>query len=113
MQHNSTKYLEDVVLAIKDIEEFSTGVNSFSEYQTNKILKSAIERKLLIIGEAVNKFRTNEKDVLIESADKIYGLRNRLAHAYDSIDDNTVYTILVRYIPQLKSEIETLLKDKK
>jgi uncharacterized protein with HEPN domain len=111
MKLEALKYLLDIQAAIEDVESFTTELKNFTEYSSNKILKAAVERKLLIIGEAVNKFRVLEVNVLIENADKIYGLRNRLAHSYDSIDDNTIYAIIKNHLQPLKSEINKLLEE--
>lgn len=111
MQLESVKYLLDIQQAIADIELFFMDVKSFTQYQENKLLKAAVERKLLIIGEAVNKFRFLEPDYRVENAERIYGLRNRLAHAYDSIDDNTIYAIVINHLPGLKSEITQLVNE--
>ena len=111
MQLESIKYLLDIKHAISDIEIFFNGVDSFKDYSANKLLKAATERKLLIIGEAVNKFRVLENNMIIVNADKIYGLRNRLAHAYDSVDDNIIYTIVIKHLPNLKTEIQKLIDE--
>ncbi|MCW5907340.1 MAG: DUF86 domain-containing protein [Chitinophagales bacterium] len=111
MQLDAVKYLLDIQKAIADIEMFFAEVKSFNDYTGNKLLKAGVERKLLIIGEAVNRFRAIEENQQIEQANKIYGLRNRLAHAYDSIDDNTVYTIVVNHLPYLKAEVNKLIDE--
>jgi len=75
MKREALKYLLDILPAIEDVEMFMTNANDFGSYQRNKLLKAGVERKLLIIGEAVNKFRSIEPEIIIENADKIYGLR--------------------------------------
>ena len=39
---------------------------------------------------------------------KIIGLRNIIAHAYDAVDDEMIWAIIQRDIPELKKEIELL-----
>ena len=109
MKREALKYLLDIIPAIEDIEQFMASAKGFGEYSGNSLLKAGVERKLLLIGEAVNKFRDLDPAIKIEDADKIYGLRNRLAHSYDSIDDNTVYTIVKNYLPALKIEVQQLI----
>ncbi len=111
MKREAVKFLFDMQLAIADIELFMKEAKGFEEYKANKLLKSAVERKLLVIGEAVNKFREYEKQTRIDDVDRIYGLRNRLAHSYDSIDDNTLYAIVVNHLPNLKAEVQKLIAE--
>ena len=55
MTDRSRKYLSDILAAIGLIEEFLSGINDFRTYQSDQKTKSAIERQLGIIGEAINK----------------------------------------------------------
>ena len=48
------KYLVDILKAIDLIEAFMDGIRGFKEYQQDLKTKSAVERQLGIIGEAVN-----------------------------------------------------------
>ncbi|MCO6493739.1 MAG: hypothetical protein J5I98_35290 [Phaeodactylibacter sp.] len=49
--------MSDIEIAIGLIEDFLEGVDEFARYQTDEKTKSAVERQLGIVGEAVNKFR--------------------------------------------------------
>ncbi len=42
---------------------------------------------------------------LLEHSQQIVGFRNRLIHAYDSIDHSIVWVILKRYLFPLKEEV--------
>jgi uncharacterized protein with HEPN domain len=110
MQLEALKYLLDISDAISDIDEFFVNVKGFNDYSSNKLLKAGVERKLILIGEAINSFRKIETSTLINNSNQIYGLRNRIAHAYDSVDDNTIYIIVVKHLPNLKSEINDLIE---
>lgn len=57
MTEKAKKYLSDIEIAIGLIEDFLEGVDEFARYQTDEKTKSAVERQLGIVGEAVNKFR--------------------------------------------------------
>lgn len=37
-------------------------------------------------------------------------MRNRLVHAYDSIDSSIVWVIIKKHLPNLKNEVEVILK---
>jgi uncharacterized protein with HEPN domain len=49
-----------------------------------------------------------ESTIVIENGKQIIGFRNRLVHAYDSIDNAIVWAILNRHLEKLKIEIENL-----
>lgn len=71
--------------------------------------KKAVERNIEIIGEAVNRI-TNYKnaEIEIQNARQIIGTRNRIAHDYDNISDEVIWTIIIRELPKLKDEITKL-----
>jgi uncharacterized protein with HEPN domain len=109
MTDKEKKYLSDISNSIALIENFTGQINSFQEYQKDLKTKSAVERHLGIIGEAVNQFLRANNSNTLENASKIISLRNRLSHAYDGIDDAIIWTIVKRHISSLKAEVDALL----
>ena len=100
----------DISLSISLVEEFVIDINSFSEYESDLKTQSAVERHLAIIGEALNKLKRIDSDLIIKNETEIIALRNRLVHAYDSIDSSIVWVIIKKYLPNLKIEVIGLLK---
>ena len=105
----SKKYLSDILMAIELIEEFTIGINDFNQYDKDRKTQSAVERQLAIIGEALNKLRKTDPTILIVNDAQIIGFRNRLIHAYDSIDNSIIWAIINRHIKSLKIEIQNLV----
>lgn len=103
------KYLFDILTAINQIEQFLEGNHDFTEYQQNAMLRSATERQLIIVGEAVNRLRQMDKNIPLTASHSIVQFRNRITHEYDRIDDENVWAILVKHLPKLKQEVEQLL----
>ena len=95
-------------IAIDLIREFTIDISDFNIYDKDRKTQSAVERQLVIIGEALNKLRGLESGIVIENDKQIIGFRNRLVHAYDSIDNSIVWAIINRHLEKLKSEIENL-----
>jgi len=110
MTDKSKKYLSDILRAIQLIETFTEEIHNFNDYDTDVKTQSAVERQLAIIGEALNQLRKLRPGVQIENDKQIVGFRNRLIHAYDSLDNSIVWAIIQRYLNPLKSEIEALQK---
>lgn len=108
MTEKSKKYLSDVLMAIHLIREFTIDIIDFNIYDNDRKTQSAVERQLVIIGEALNKLRQTEAEIVIENDKQIIGFRNRLVHAYDSIDNSIVWAIINRHLENLKNEIENL-----
>lgn len=72
------------------------------------MLRSAIERKFEIIGEALNRIQKAAPDVLsrIRNYRDIISFRNILSHGYDSIDDRIVWGIIEEELDPLAEDIE-------
>lgn len=111
MTEEGKKFLSDVVLAIQLIEQFIKDIDDFEYYKTDMKTQSAVERQLVVIGEAINKFRKIERNVDIKHDKQIVAFRNRLVHAYDHIDDTIVWAIMKNHLPNLKKEIKNILSD--
>jgi uncharacterized protein with HEPN domain len=108
MTERSKKYLSDILIATGYIEEFMADISSFNDYRQDLKTQSAVERQLGIIGEAVNKYR-QEGNQDIPQSHQIVQFRNRLIHAYDSIDISIVWVIIKNHLPNLKNEVELLI----
>ena len=65
MTEKEKKYLSDISTSATWIQDFVRDTTSFSEYCRDQKTKSAVERHLGIIGEAVNKY-LKESDSRIE-----------------------------------------------
>ncbi|MBU2527237.1 MAG: DUF86 domain-containing protein [Bacteroidetes bacterium] len=106
MDNKVNAWLEDILRSIDEIFDFLPEKRDFFEFQKDLKTKKAVERNIEIIGEAVNRI-TNSKNAQIEiqNARQIIGTRNRIAHEYDNISDEVIWTIIVRELPKLKEEI--------
>jgi len=105
MKLQNNKYLDDILYAIESIEEFMTDISSFADYSNDKKTRSAVERQLGIIGEAANKFDKLNPNEPLGNIAQIIGLRNRIIHAYDSVNDAVIWAIIQKHLPNLKLEI--------
>lgn len=106
MDNKVNSWLEDILRSIEEIFEFLPEKRDFIEFQKDLKTKKAVERNIEIIGEAVNRIM-NYKNAKIEiqNARQIVGTRNRIAHEYNNISDEVIWTIIVRELPKLKDEI--------
>ena len=95
---------ESIELFVKDF--------NFDDYQDDYKTKSAVERQFGIIGEALSKTLKEEPNISISHAPEIIGLRNRIIHAYNGINDTIIWAIITNHLPVLKREVNILLKKK-
>jgi len=110
MSPDIVKYLEDVKISIQDIQNFIVDISTSHEYKTDIKTKSAVERKLAIIGEALNKISKIDSSLPITNKIKIIGLRHILVHDYDLINSETIWQIVTKNLPLLQAEVEQILK---
>ena len=108
MQLKIQKYLYDIRISIDSIYEYLGEHRKFEVYLANKQLRRSVERELEIIGEAVSKILQLNPEIAIDNAKKIVSLRNRVIHAYDSIDNETVWGIVINHLPKLKEDVDKL-----
>jgi uncharacterized protein with HEPN domain len=99
------KFLFDILTAIELIESFTAAIDSYNTYLKDLKTRSAVERQLGIIGEAINKYDLLNQQSKLIHARQIVGFRNRLIHAYDSIDQSIIWAIVKNHLPFLKEEI--------
>jgi len=85
---------------------------SLNEYSTSSMVKAAVERKFLVIGEAMMRMKREYPEILehITDYEKIIGFRNVLVHGYDIIDDATVLSAVRDSMPTLRQEVEEILR---
>jgi len=105
------KYLYDIRTSIDSIDEYLGEQRKFDIYLKNKQLRRSVERELEIIGEAVGNILKLAADFPIHNARKIVSLRNMVAHAYDSVDNATIWGIVINHLPKLRDDVVNLLID--
>lgn len=111
MQHSTVaKYLQDILSSIEAIETYTTDIKTFDNFVSNRMAYRAVERELEIIAEAITRIKKTEVELEISQSKKIIGLRNRVIHSYDNVSEDIVWGVVVKHIPELKKEIEQLIK---
>lgn len=103
-------WLEDIDRSIKEINEFLPQKRDFLIFKDDLKTKKAIERNLEIIGEALNRILKEEPEINITDSRKIVDTRNRIIHGYDSVSEDVIWLIVIKYLPVLKNEVKELLK---
>lgn len=110
MDDSVKKHLEDILLAISEIEMAEERFGrQYEIFENDVIFRKFVERNIEIIGEAMNRILKVDPQININSARKIVDTRNYVIHAYDSLKPDILWAIVVNHIPRLKNDILRLL----
>lgn len=104
------KRIQDALGACERIQDFTTGLE-FDDFSKSALVRSAVERQFEIIGEALNKASVLDASLAhrVPEIPRIVGLRNRLIHGYDAVDDQLVWDVVRSKIKPLQESLETLI----
>jgi uncharacterized protein with HEPN domain len=112
MQLEARKYLEDIKQAIEELNEFVSG-RTYANYESDALLRAGVERKFLVIGEALSQLLRQAPNTAEGVTDyrRIIAFRNILIHGYSEVDDLIVWDIIASKLPTLQREIRELLNE--
>jgi uncharacterized protein with HEPN domain len=112
MDNNINTWLYDILNAIIEIESFfNSQPKDFTSFQQDIRTKRAVERNIEIIGEAISRILKINESIKISNSRKIVDTRNRIIHGYDSVSDDIIWGIVIKHLPLLKTEIQTILEN--
>lgn len=112
MKEEILVWLHDIYTEIVAVEDYfaTSGGKSFANFSSNRMLRKAVERSFEIIGEATRRVLHEDAEVPIRNAKKVVAFRNKISHEYDKLDDETLYSIVITYLPQLKEDVQAILE---
>lgn len=111
MKRQYNLFIKDMLECIERIEEF-TGDMNFKEFLADDKTKSAVVRKLEIIGEAAKNIPKNirQKHKELPWSD-MAKMRDKIAHFYFGIDYEIVWEVIKRRLPEIKPIIQGILRE--
>lgn len=109
--HNKDYYiLLSMLEPISKIEKYTSGYNSADELYENDRDFDAAMMNFIVLGETTGKlsdeFRRKNSQI---NWNKIYGLRNIIAHHYFGINVDIIWQILKTDLPAFKNQIQNLI----
>ena len=110
MERDTNAYLYDIIQSCQNNRKFTTNVD-FQTYETDLLIKSAVERQFIIIGEALNRIHRFDPVMYdhIPHAARIIGFRNIIVHGYDIVSDQFVWQIVRSHLSELIDICKQLL----
>jgi uncharacterized protein with HEPN domain len=104
-------YLWDMREAAREISEFVKGVK-YIEFVENRMVRYAVERQLMVIGEAANhvseKFQDEHPEIPWR---QVVGQRNVLAHEYGDIKIERIWSAATINIPAILKALGPLVPE--
>jgi uncharacterized protein with HEPN domain len=112
MAHSPEKLLADILAACSAISAFTLG-RTRDEYAADLMLRSAVERQLEILGEAIRRLGAldPERVARISEHRRIIAMRNIIAHGYDGLDNDVVWQAVGEKIVIVQREAGTMLNE--
>jgi len=100
------KHLFDALTAVRLARQFAAGL-SFDDFVSNLLVRSAVERQLEILGEACQRMAQSDSDIRqrLPEAGFAIGLRNKIIHGYDRIENAVVFDTLMHDLPVLEERL--------
>ncbi len=110
MNAEACERLGHALEACEAIAQFTTG-KTRDNYLADALLRSAVERQFEIIGEALNRATQLDEtvDAQIPELRRIVGMRNRIIHGYDSVDDELLWSVAKTNVPALAVNLRAIL----
>ena len=110
-QRNLNLYLEDILEAILAIESYMNDVSE-RQFELNIEKQDAVIRRLEIIGEASKKIPDDVRNANSSIPwRQMAGMRDIVIHEYYGVSIGMIWKVATSDIPNLKLEIEQLIKD--
>ena len=113
MRRTSLQLLDDILEAIKNIEEDTGGI-TLEEFSHDRRRRDAVIRNFEVIGEAIKSLPEDLRE-RYPATDwrKIAGFRDVLTHVYFGIKTTILWDNAVHQLPALKKEIRRIIRDEK
>lgn len=110
MRRDPRAYLWDIQQGCTNVQSFLSGI-SLGEYQGNLLLRSAVERQLQNIGEALAQLARLDPELAARIPDyrQLIGFRNVLVHGYATLNHEEVWRAIAESLPPLQSAANALV----
>lgn len=104
-------FVEDIWKAISSIESFTVGIG-FAEFSQDREKVFAVERAIVIIGEAVknvpDSLRSKYPDIPWKS---IAGMRDKLVHEDWATNQEVIWKSVREDVPKLKGAVARVMEE--
>jgi uncharacterized protein with HEPN domain len=108
-KHNPIDCLADILENIRRIESYVSGLSK-ARFERDGRTRDAVERCLERICEAATRLGDDAAELVPgQPWPDIRGMGNRLRHAYDRVDQDTIWNTIQSDLPGLRGAVEAAL----
>lgn len=109
MSRSTRLFIQDMLECARKVIRYTQGMTQ-DEFFTTDLEYDAVLRNLEILGEAAKQIPQALRDKYPQVDWRgIAGLRDILAHAYFSLDEDTLWDIITNKVPAVIPELEAIL----
>lgn len=110
MQRDPSAYLSDILEAAAAIQAATTSIDE-ATYSATRLIRSAVEREFIIIGEALKVICQRDPALFaaIPEGRQIIDFRNLLTHEYLNVSDRVVWGAIQADLPLLVEHCTQML----
>lgn len=112
MSRRVKQYLHDIHYSAQTVGEYAAG-KTLEDYLVDEGLRDQIERRLIIICEAMRELDRTHSNVSLRFTNyrNIIRFRTFLVHLYYRINDSNIWNTVENHVPLLEEEAERLLNE--
>ncbi len=112
MRLETAKFLFDISEACDLVGQFVSG-KDFADYVGDLLLRSGVERQVMIIGEALHQALRREPSLerRMTNPRQAIHFRHVLVHGYGVVDNATIWAFVRGDVPVLGQEARALLEE--
>ena len=112
MDSDPRALLWDALAAARLVDSFAANTD-FERFDRDDMLRSAVERQLEILGEALTQLAKIAPDLAarLPDARRAIDFRNLLIHGYAVVNRQRVWAVVQNDLPRMTAAIETQLKE--
>ena len=112
MERDPRALLWDALAAARLVGSFAANAD-FERFDRDDMLRSAVERQLEILGEALAQLAKLAPDLAarLPDARRAIDFRNLLIHGYAIVNRQRVWAVIQNDLPKMTTAIETMLNE--
>ncbi len=112
MTTETRRRLRDALRSCRAIGRYTAGLD-LAAYERDDMVRDAVERRLGIIGEALNRAQALEPALAEQLPElrQIVRLRNRVIHGYDDVNAEIVWHMVEHMLPSLQTRLANLIDE--
>jgi uncharacterized protein with HEPN domain len=104
-------FVEDILKSIGNIESYLDGI-AFEDFSQNDLLIAAVERKFIVIGEAVRHIPLQVKEIYPSIPwRQMADMRNLVTHVYWGVNPRILWDTVFEDLPPIIPLLERILEE--